>query len=129
MAKQKIHELAKELEVPSKIIVDYMNKKQKQSLRTRSLAMEKAARQNPPTGNLCQKKAPQGLRKKPVLRQSSMPSTANRATGNHVAREPVNAGREIILSVRRKNHIFRSVRMRTVQTTTGRLPMYRMMKW
>ena len=30
MAKQKIHELAKELEVPSKIIVDYMNKKQKQ---------------------------------------------------------------------------------------------------
>ncbi len=30
MAKQKIHELAKELEVPSKVIVDYMNRTQKE---------------------------------------------------------------------------------------------------
>ena len=29
MAKQKIHELAKELKVASKVIVDYMNKKTK----------------------------------------------------------------------------------------------------
>lgn len=40
MAKQKIHELAKELKIASKVIVDYMNKKTKDKKYTPSNALE-----------------------------------------------------------------------------------------